>query len=172
MKALIVAALVLVPTLSLAETENEALLRIQNRNAAVVGNLVDQTPQYQDGHTLRVEAAKQQERDAAERAQQRQAEVEAARSSGSGGLSREDQARIKNLNSDLQRTATDKRLTRTERETSSRALRDEQRQIYSGAGVASPIAAEPPPRPIVRTEMPKTIHIGNRTLNCAGNHCN
>jgi hypothetical protein len=70
------------------------------------------------------------------------------------------------------RTATDKRLTRTEREAESRALRDEQRQIYSGAGVASPIAAEPPPRPIVRPEMPSTIYIGNRTLNCVGNRCN
>jgi hypothetical protein len=41
---------------------NPALYAAQNHNAAVMGHLVDQTPQYQEGHTLRVEAAKQQER--------------------------------------------------------------------------------------------------------------
>lgn len=129
------------------DAPNPALYEVQNRNAAVLGRLVDQTVEYQEGYSLRLEAAKQ--REAAHRA----AALQQQRA-GQTSLGYEDQAAIDNLNSDLNRVAADKKASLGTRELQSRALRDQQRQIYERAGVASPIAAEPPPRPIIQNVAP------------------
>lgn len=150
MKVIVVAALLMaMPTIVVAETEAEALLRIQRRNAGVVEGLVDQTLEYQHGHALRVEAAKQQERATAERNERWKAEEEQHAAQKASRLSDEDQSTIDSLNRDIRSKATEKGLTSSQREHASRALRDEQRQIYGKAGMEAPIAPEPPPRPIV-----------------------
>lgn len=152
--AMIVALILAVPSIALAETEAEALLRIQRRNAGVVEGLVDQTLEYQHGHALRVEAAKQQERATAERNERWKAEEEQHAAQKASRLSDEDQSTIDSLNRDIRSKATEKGLTRSQREHASRALRDEQRQIYGKAGMEAPIAPEPPPAPIIYHDAP------------------
>ena len=96
-----------------------------------------------------MEAAKQQERATAERNERWKAEEEQYAAQKASSLSDEDQSRIDSLNRDLRSKATEKGLTRSQREHASRALRDEQRQIYGKAGMEAPIAPEPQPQPIV-----------------------
>lgn len=165
MKVIVIAALLLaMPTIVVAETEAEALLRVQRRNAGVAEGLVNQTPQYQEGHALRVEAAKQQERAIAERNERWKAEGEDYAAKKSSSLSSDDKSRIDSLNGDLRSKATEKGLTRSQREHASRALRDEQRQIYGSAGMTAPIAPEPPPRPIVHHAPPQPPQNTSPTL--------
>jgi hypothetical protein len=135
--AVICCALLSVPAFAQqTDAERAALLALQQRNAGVVSNLVDQTPSYQQGYAIRLEAVKQ--REAAQRASaaSRQSTRTAQR------MSQEDQAALDNLNSDLNRVESSGG-TRASRDAQARAIRDQQRQVYDRAGMASPIAPEP-----------------------------
>lgn len=118
------------------DAQRAALLEKQNRSAGVVNNLVNQTLQYQPGYSLRLEAAKQQE------AAQRAAAANQPAARTGKRMSQEDQAALDNLNSDLNRVESSGG-TRASRDAQSRAVRDQQRQVYDRAGMASPLAPEP-----------------------------
>jgi hypothetical protein len=162
------------------EAPNPALYEQQKRNAAVLGNLVDQTPEYWEGHAIVVESIRN--REAAQRSAPRQGEK------ASGSMGYDDRHDLQEANDKLERVANDKRMKPEQRDAASRALRDEQRQIYSRAGVASPVAPEPPPRPVivhqVRPSPPidpprETFHVNGEVLNgsngttlhCSGGFC-
>ena len=128
---------------SVKTVPNPALNAVQNRNASTLGGLVNQTPEYQQGHALRVEAIREQEAYQRERFGDMQPPVDAQ---GRLAIGHKDQAKIENLNKDLHK--------RDATATSRRATRDELRQIYGKYGI-DPIGPEPPvvvnpPKPPVR----------------------
>lgn len=117
---------------SVKTVPNPALNAVQNRNASTLGGLVNQTPEYQQGHALRVEAIREQEAYQRERFGDMQPPVDAQ---GRLAIGHKDQAKIENLNNDLHK--------RDATATSRRATRDELRQIYGKYGI-DPIGPEPP----------------------------
>ena len=121
------------------------------RNAAVLGNLVNQTPEYQQGYHAARDGMRQ--RDAYNQMRARE-EKAAGGSSGSQNLGYNGQADVDRLNDELKRVASDPKKTLGTKDAESRVLRDQQRQIYSNAGIAAPIAPEPPPRPIIQNNGP------------------
>ena len=162
---------------------NPALYAVQQRNAAVLGNLVSQTPEYQQGYHAARDGMRQ--RDAYNQMRARQ-ERAAGGSSGSQTLGYNGQADVDRLNDELKRVAADPKKTLGTKDAESRVLRDQQRQIYSNAGIATPIAPEPPPRynsPSVHTPPPSppVTYTQNgpfmngsdgSTMHCAGGFCN
>lgn len=90
----------------------------------------------------------EQERDvvkqAAEREQQRREEAITEKSTPPVSISREDQAKIDNIDSDLRRTIEDKKVTRGTKEVAASAARTMKREIYSKYGV-DPIGPESSP---------------------------
>lgn len=133
-----------------ANAPNVALCHIQLRNSGVTNGLANQTPEYQHGYALRVEAIREREahqREQRERFGDMQPPVDAQ---GQLAIGHEDKAKIENLNKDLHK--------RDATAASRRATRDELRQVYGKYGI-DPIGPEPPVVIHQSTTTPNSEHL-------------